>query len=244
LAKTDTSVINNVRDHVSAQLNADGATNRVLTIPNLISALRICLIPAFAYCMGTHKDVVAIVLVVICSLSDFLDGFLARRWHQVTKVGKILDPIADRLMIFFTLIMLVVRGYLSVIILLLIFLREAMLFFQYAALILNGKGTIPVKYIGKVGAAGLLASLPLLFFVNSPALLGGYSFSKFFVIFVNILIVASVVVYWISGIMYTKEASSILASLHARRKVLVAAVITVVLAAAIIALIVEFVPIF
>lgn len=68
-----------------------------LTIPNLLSVLRILVIPVFAYFFMTGEPVWAIVMLALSGFSDFLDGKIARKFNQVSALGKVLDPVADKL---------------------------------------------------------------------------------------------------------------------------------------------------
>lgn len=68
-----------------------------LTIPNLLSVIRILIIPAFAYFFMTGEPVWAIVMLALSGISDFLDGKIARKFNQVSALGKVLDPVADKL---------------------------------------------------------------------------------------------------------------------------------------------------
>jgi len=71
-----------------------------LNIPNLLSILRILLLPGFIYYMADDNAVIELLtLTIIGALSDILDGYLARKWNQVTELGKILDPLADKICI-------------------------------------------------------------------------------------------------------------------------------------------------
>ncbi|MDR0950235.1 MAG: CDP-alcohol phosphatidyltransferase family protein [Candidatus Ancillula sp.] len=236
-------VLKNVKNHVSNSL--EDASSRVLTIPNFITFIRILLVPIFAISIANKFDILAVCLIVICSVSDFLDGFLARKYNQVTKVGKILDPVADRLMIFVTLIMLTARGIIPVWALLVMFLRETMLFFLYGSLIMNGKETLPVKYIGKVGTAGLLFAMPVLFFASSDEIMNALGVDLSVMrVFGLIILTASLVVYWVAGIIYAKESVEILQEVHShtKRKILISAFITVIVAAVLISVVIVFVP--
>jgi CDP-diacylglycerol--glycerol-3-phosphate 3-phosphatidyltransferase len=81
-----------------------------MNIPNLLTAARIFLIPVFILLFlapGPQRSVWAAVIFIIASLTDLLDGYLARRWEQITRLGKFLDPIADKLLILSALILLV-----------------------------------------------------------------------------------------------------------------------------------------
>lgn len=82
----------------------------LLTLPNLLSFLRIALIPFILILLnfpGPGWSLVAALLFVTASLTDFLDGYFARRYRMVTKVGKLLDPVADKLLTLTPLIMLI-----------------------------------------------------------------------------------------------------------------------------------------
>ena len=74
-----------------------------LTLPNLLTLLRLCAAPGFALCYlflaRPWADVAALGIFVMASATDWIDGYLARRWKQVTKLGTMLDPIADKAMV-------------------------------------------------------------------------------------------------------------------------------------------------
>src|SRR6266516_4715616 len=87
------------------------SSSRVLTVPNGISAARIALIPVFVWLVLDHDTTTAgVVLFAIVVATDWVDGMIASRTGQVSDVGKILDPVADRLAIAAGLIALVIRG--------------------------------------------------------------------------------------------------------------------------------------
>src|SRR5690606_24934199 len=84
-------------------------SSRVLTIPNLLSMFRLVMVPVFLVLVIGGNDVLALIVLVVASATDFLDGVLARRLGQITRLGQLLDPAADRLFIFATLIGLAAR---------------------------------------------------------------------------------------------------------------------------------------
>ena len=87
-----------------------------MTLANKITLARIALIPFFIVfaCMGgTAWDAIALVLFCLCSVTDFLDGYVARKYHQVTDFGKFVDPLADKLLICAAMCVFVDRGYIS-----------------------------------------------------------------------------------------------------------------------------------
>jgi cardiolipin synthase len=243
-------VYDRVRAHFVNVLNADGATNKIVTVPNAISLVRILLVPVFVWCIAVKLDIYAVSIVVACALSDFLDGFLARRFSQVTKVGKILDPIADRLLIFLTLIMLTVREILPFWPLALMFLREAMLFFQNAALVLSKKSTIPVNIVGKAGTASLMFSMPLIFFSSSEQIALKLCHAATACIDrlgvahqVGVVILAlGLLVYWLAGLFYTFQAIRQLRTTQDGAAILLATVITISVGALLLILVTIFAP--
>ena len=81
-----------------------------LTVPNLLSMLRLALVPVFLLLLINEKFVLAICTLALASLTDFLDGYFARKWNQITRLGQLLDPAADRLYIFSTLVGLAYVG--------------------------------------------------------------------------------------------------------------------------------------
>jgi cardiolipin synthase len=243
-------VAKNLRNHVDSRLNVEGVSNAIVTLPNTITLMRILLVPLFAYCMGKHYDLLAISLMVVCAGSDFLDGFLARKMNSVTKTGKILDPIADRLMIFITLIMLTALGSIPVLALVAMFTRETMLFFLYGILILNGKEPINVQMIGKIGAGGILISMPLIYLTSVGSFIKIFTTHNFgqvllyaHNIFVIMLFVA-LVVYWVAGLSYAKSTVNVLKELgvKAQNKIWIAAVITFLVATVLVGLVLYFMP--
>src|SRR3954454_891691 len=85
--------------------------DRVWTIPNMISFARLLGVPVFLYLfLGTSHTVAAVVVLAVGGSSDWVDGYLARRLHQESRLGELMDPLADRLYIFATLIAFTVKG--------------------------------------------------------------------------------------------------------------------------------------
>ncbi len=98
-----------------------------MTLANKITLARIALIPiflVFAVLGGTTFDIVALVLFILCSVTDFLDGYVARKYHQVTDFGKFVDPLADKLLICAAMMVFVDRGLMSGVMVFIILARE------------------------------------------------------------------------------------------------------------------------
>lgn len=134
----------------------------VLNIPNLLSLLRIALVPVFLWLLLTEMFLLAIAVLALAGLTDFLDGFLARKLNQTTKLGKMLDPVADRLYIFATLLALSATGYVPWWLAGLVILRDFLMLISLPILASVGYRSLPVHYLGKASTFALLYSFPLL----------------------------------------------------------------------------------
>jgi cardiolipin synthase (CMP-forming) len=140
-----------------------GAYGEILTVPNLVSFVRLLGVPLFLYLLLVpHADVAAIVVLSIGGTSDWVDGFLARRLGQVSRLGELLDPLADRLYIFATLIALTVRGVLPWWFTIALVAREAFLAVLLLLLRRRGYGPPAVHYVGKSATFILLVAFPVL----------------------------------------------------------------------------------
>jgi len=134
----------------------------IVNIPNLLSFLRLALVPVFLWLLLQQMFVAAIVILAISGLTDFLDGYLARKLNQMTKLGKVLDPVADRLYIFATLLGLSATGMVPWWLTGLVILRDLLMLFSLPVLASTGHKTLPVHYLGKASTFALLYSFPLL----------------------------------------------------------------------------------
>jgi cardiolipin synthase len=134
----------------------------ILNIPNLLSFLRIALVPVFLWLLLEEMFVSAITVLAIAGLTDFLDGYLARKLNQTTKLGKMLDPVADRLYIFATLLALSATGYVPWWLAGLVILRDLLMLISLPVLASVGHRSLPVHYLGKASTFALLYAFPLL----------------------------------------------------------------------------------
>jgi len=80
-----------------------GIVKEYFSIPNFITSLRIAMVPLFGYLLYISDIKNASILFLIMAVSDFLDGFIARKFNQISKIGKYLDPLADKLVILTTI---------------------------------------------------------------------------------------------------------------------------------------------
>ena len=138
-------------------------SDRILTVPNLLSALRLAGVPLFLYwVLGPHHDGRAILLLIAAGASDYFDGKIARRYGQFSRLGQLLDPAADRLYILATLIALVVRDGLPLWWALALIGRDVLLAFTLPVLRRHGYGPLPVHFLGKAATFNLLYAFPML----------------------------------------------------------------------------------
>ena len=121
--------------------------DRVLTIPNGLSFLRLLGVPVLLYLVLAHHhhDRIAFVLLMASGATDYLDGYLARRLNQVSHIGTLLDPLADRLYIFATVLSLTIRGITPVWLIVILVVRDAYLSALLPVLRRHGYGPLPVS---------------------------------------------------------------------------------------------------
>ena len=141
----------------------DNPSDRIWTIPNLLSALRLAGVPLFLYwVLGPHHDGRAILLLMAAGASDYFDGQIARKYNSYSRLGQLLDPAADRLYILATLIALVVRDGLPLWWAGILIGRDVLLAFTIPVLRKHGYGPLPVHFLGKAATFNLLYAFPML----------------------------------------------------------------------------------
>lgn len=138
-------------------------TDLVWTVPNVLSGIRLLTIPLFAWlALVPEQDAIAALVLALGGLTDYFDGMLARRWNQVTRLGQLLDPIADRLSTVTVLVVFLIRDVVPLWFVALLVLRDAVLTVQMGRLKGRGITGLPVNYIGKAATFNLMLSFPLL----------------------------------------------------------------------------------
>lgn len=169
----------------------------VFNVPNLLSMLRIALVPVFLWLLLNQSFLAAIAVLAFAGLTDFLDGYLARKLNQTTKIGKMLDPVADRLYIFATLLALSATGYVPWWLAGLVILRDVLMLLSLPLLASVGYKSLPVHYLGKASTFALLYSFPLLLmgkiFVDAAFIITPIAWA---------FALWGVALYWWSGFVY------------------------------------------
>ncbi len=148
----------------------EAGLDRVLTVPNLLSVGRLLLLGLFCWLLfGPNERVWAAILLAVTGATDFLDGVIARRFHQVTTLGKVLDPTADRIVVATGVIAIAVEGAVPGWLAGVVLGRELVVSGAVLALASLGARRIDVLFIGKVGTFGLMACFPMFLLSYSPA---------------------------------------------------------------------------
>jgi cardiolipin synthase (CMP-forming) len=145
--------------------------DRILTVPNALSALRLACIPVFLVLLAQpdHSGQLAAAgLLAGLGATDGLDGYVARHFNQVTTLGKMVDPLADRLLVLAAVAGALAVGAVPVWLVALVLLREALVLLAAGALALAGARRIDVSWAGKAGTFGMMVALPLFLAGGSP----------------------------------------------------------------------------
>jgi cardiolipin synthase len=144
-------------------VTTEPAPDRVLTVPNLLSVLRLAGVPLFLYLLlGPRADVWAIVVLAVGGITDWLDGKLARLLGQYSRFGALLDPAVDRLYILAALVALGVREVVPWWVVGVLLARDLVLAATLPVLRSRGYGSYRVTYLGKGATFLLLYAFPLL----------------------------------------------------------------------------------
>lgn len=175
-------------------------SSRIFTLPNCLSFVRLALVPVFLVLLIGGDYVPALITLVISSVTDFLDGVIARRFNQISRLGQLLDPAADRLFIFATLVGLAVQQIVPWWLVLAIVGRDVVLVVLGVVLANHGYGPLPVHHLGKVATFCLFYALPIIMigqafpavgFVTDPI---GWAFA-----------IWGAFLYWWAGTIYVRE---------------------------------------
>ena len=182
-------------------------SDRVLTVPNALSAARLLGVPVVLWAILTERDGLALALLFLAGLTDYLDGKIARRYDLVSRVGQLLDPVADRLYIVSTLLGLAWREIIPWWLVGVLFARE--LFMGVVVLIARRHGWLglPVHFAGKAATFNLLYAFPLLLLAEGDSTLAiiaqpvGWAFAWW-----------GTALYWLAGILYAVQLRQLIAA--------------------------------
>ncbi len=176
-------------------------SDRIVTVPNIVSFVRLAAVPVFWWLLLVEDDVLAAsILFAVVATTDWIDGFLARRLGQVSKLGKTLDPVADRLMIISAVLAGLIAEIVPPAIGITLLVREAYMAVITFVLMARGAGTLEVRWLGKLATLLVYSSIGLFYFASIPVLepitrplawIGG---------------VVGLALYWYTAFQYTGDA--------------------------------------
>ena len=143
-------------------------SDKVLTLPNIISFVRLCMVPLFLVLLLNGYDIPATIVFAIAASTDFVDGLVARSTHSVSRIGQLLDPFVDRVLMVCGVLGVFLVGRVPLWIIIFVVARDLLMVCGGAWLLKAHGIRIPVIYPGKVattllfvGFAGLLLNMPL-----------------------------------------------------------------------------------
>jgi len=188
------------------------AGDRVWTVPNMLSILRLVFVPIFLWLILTGQDNWAVVVLTLSGITDYLDGKIARRYNLVTRFGQLLDPVSDRLYILSTLLGLAWREIIPWWLVAILVAREI---FGTALLMVvrhYGYRALPVHFIGKAATFDLLFAFPMILLGQGDSMLAvvalpvGWAFAWW-----------GTVLYWVAGVMYAIQTRDVVRIARAAR---------------------------
>jgi cardiolipin synthase len=183
-------------------------SDRILTIPNLVTFVRLLGVGVFWWVLLVEENIgLAAGLIFVIGWTDWIDGYLARKLDQVSKLGTALDPIADRLMIASAVIggMIVDPPIVPLVIGLGLIARELVMGAVALILLSKGGGTLEVRYLGKVATFILYGAIPL-FYLAAIDFLGVVT-----ALLAWVLGVVGLATYWYVTFQYVGDARRVLA---------------------------------
>ena len=144
------------------------ARRGILTIPNVVTLVRLACVPLFCWLLfGRDDRTAAAWLLAGLGCTDWVDGYLARHLNQVSELGKVLDPTADRILLGTVVISLLIDGSVPAIVAWVVLIREVLVSAAVLALAAAGARRIDVQWAGKAGTLSLMVSFPL-FMMGTP----------------------------------------------------------------------------
>lgn len=175
-------------------------TDRLWTVPNLLSVLRLALVPVFVWLLVRDELGWAALLLMVSGASDFADGRIARAYGLTSRLGQILDPVADRFYIAATVLGLAAVQVIPWWLVLVLFLRETLIVAMYPVVRHHRLPIPPVTFVGKAATFNLLSGFPLLLlghvegWWSTPCLVVGWA-----------LVWWGTALYWVTGLVYARQ---------------------------------------
>lgn len=193
------------RDSVADLRASEEVSDRILTLPNVLSALRLVGVPVFLWLLFSGQDLWAFAVLALSGISDYLDGKIARHFGLVSRLGQLLDPMADRLYVLSTLVALTIRDVIPLWLLVVLVARDLVMGVVIVLLKRVGQSGLPVHFVGKAATFNLLYAFPILLLSTLDNPLGtiarpiGWGFVWW-----------GTGLYWLAAILYAVQAGPIL----------------------------------
>ena len=175
-------------------------SDRVLTVPNVLSMVRLLGVPLFLWAILSERDVLALVVLALSGLSDYLDGKIARSMGLESRLGQLLDPIADRLYILTTILGLAWRDIIPWWLVAVLVAREVFMAGVMLRVRSLGQIGLPVHFVGKAATFNLLYAFPVLLLaqVSAPVRVWAEPLGWAFVWWGTVL-------YWLAAYIYVLQ---------------------------------------
>lgn len=186
-------------------------SSRIWTVPNLLSFARLVGVPVFVWLLLADHDKTALVVLVLAGLTDYLDGKIARQFNMESRLGAILDPMADRLYIVATIVCLAVRGVLPLWVVFALLAREIFILTMAPTVRRHRLPLPPVHFIGKAATFNLLYAFPLLLLGDAGGSLGAVAKPVAWA-----FVLWGVSLYWLAGLLYAVQVREMLALVRRR----------------------------
>ncbi|MGF1617393.1 MAG: CDP-alcohol phosphatidyltransferase family protein [Acidimicrobiia bacterium] len=188
-------------------------SDRIVTLPNAVSFARLLGVGVFWWVLVVDENIaLAAWLIFIIGWTDWIDGYLARKLNQVTKLGKALDPVADRLMIVSAVVGGLIVGVVPAVIAIPLLLREALMGVLTVYLAMRGGGTLEVRYLGKAATFALYGAIPAFYLAAAGFLEGLMLVLAWFFGFLGLIL------YWYVLVEYVGDVRSALPNVKSLRE--------------------------
>jgi len=174
------------------------ASKKIITIPNILSLFRLFLVIPMIYTLIYHENILAILIGLLATIIDGMDGYIARRFNQISEYGKMIDPLADKLLVGAIIIILLIQARLPLWFALTVLIRDFLLLIGGLYVAKKLKYVLPSQRFGKIAA--FVVALTLLF-----AILGINEILKYMYIFAAFMLIGSFIYYTVRMLLVFKK---------------------------------------
>ena len=150
-------------------MEKNDSAGKILTIPNALTLVRFLLVGVMAYLFLQDEPVWAMAVYLAAAATDLIDGYIARKFNQISNLGKVMDPIADKLMTVTALVCMFLQQYLTTTVLIVVIAKEALMIVGGVLIYFVFKKVVYANLYGKIAAAAYFLAIMLLFLHNYVA---------------------------------------------------------------------------